>query len=178
MRRTSLSVCVLLSLAGARPNSSSFSGPEVVDAPLGAKEEIQMIAWILTGLIAGWLAGKVMKGGGYGIIMDSDYCGLHWSGHPGLDYPPAQEDLKASVRSGLDFPYLFRFGNAPLPVFTGSRFGCAWGRLAYLSPVRKVRFFSQGQYRNFGENWSIVIRRRKLCIIIKLQADFWGFSRY
>jgi len=41
-----------------------------VDAPLGAKEEIQMIAWILTGLIAGCLAGKVMKGGGYGIIMD------------------------------------------------------------------------------------------------------------
>jgi len=28
------------------------------------------LAWILTGLIAGWLAGKVMKGGGYGIVMD------------------------------------------------------------------------------------------------------------
>lgn len=27
-------------------------------------------AWIVTGLIAGWLAGKVMKGGGYGIIVD------------------------------------------------------------------------------------------------------------
>jgi len=28
------------------------------------------IVWILVGLIAGWLAGKVMKGGGYGVIVD------------------------------------------------------------------------------------------------------------
>lgn len=26
--------------------------------------------WIIVGLIAGWLAGKVMKGGGYGVIVD------------------------------------------------------------------------------------------------------------
>jgi len=26
--------------------------------------------WIIVGLIAGWLAGKVMKGGGYGPLMD------------------------------------------------------------------------------------------------------------
>jgi uncharacterized membrane protein YeaQ/YmgE (transglycosylase-associated protein family) len=26
--------------------------------------------WIIVGLIAGWLAGKVMKGGGYGVLMD------------------------------------------------------------------------------------------------------------
>ncbi|MFZ1917918.1 MAG: GlsB/YeaQ/YmgE family stress response membrane protein [Terriglobales bacterium] len=29
-----------------------------------------IFAWILTGLIAGWLAGQVMKGGGYGVLMD------------------------------------------------------------------------------------------------------------
>ncbi|MGA2094750.1 MAG: GlsB/YeaQ/YmgE family stress response membrane protein [Candidatus Acidiferrum sp.] len=29
-----------------------------------------VIAWLITGLIAGWLAGLVMKGGGYGIIVD------------------------------------------------------------------------------------------------------------
>jgi uncharacterized membrane protein YeaQ/YmgE (transglycosylase-associated protein family) len=29
-----------------------------------------VIAWIVTGLIAGWLAGQVMKGGGYGVIVD------------------------------------------------------------------------------------------------------------
>jgi uncharacterized membrane protein YeaQ/YmgE (transglycosylase-associated protein family) len=29
-----------------------------------------MIAWLVMGLIAGWLAGVVMKGGGYGIVVD------------------------------------------------------------------------------------------------------------
>ncbi|HEY1732120.1 MAG TPA: GlsB/YeaQ/YmgE family stress response membrane protein [Terriglobales bacterium] len=28
------------------------------------------IAWIVVGMIAGWLAGVVMKGGGYGILVD------------------------------------------------------------------------------------------------------------
>jgi uncharacterized membrane protein YeaQ/YmgE (transglycosylase-associated protein family) len=28
------------------------------------------IAWIVVGLIAGWLAGRVMKGGGYGVPVD------------------------------------------------------------------------------------------------------------
>src|SRR5207245_5544633 len=27
-------------------------------------------AWMLVGLIAGWLAGQVMKGGGYGVVVD------------------------------------------------------------------------------------------------------------
>jgi uncharacterized membrane protein YeaQ/YmgE (transglycosylase-associated protein family) len=26
--------------------------------------------WILVGLVAGWLTGKVMKGGGYGFLVD------------------------------------------------------------------------------------------------------------
>ena len=29
-----------------------------------------MLYWILVGLIAGWLAGLMMRGGGYGIIAD------------------------------------------------------------------------------------------------------------
>ena len=29
-----------------------------------------IITWLLVGLIAGWLAGQVMKGGGYGILVD------------------------------------------------------------------------------------------------------------
>ena len=28
------------------------------------------ITWILVGLIAGWLAGQFMKGGGYGALVD------------------------------------------------------------------------------------------------------------
>jgi uncharacterized membrane protein YeaQ/YmgE (transglycosylase-associated protein family) len=29
-----------------------------------------LIWWIVVGLIAGFLAGKVMKGGGFGVLMD------------------------------------------------------------------------------------------------------------
>ena len=29
-----------------------------------------IVAWIIVGLIAGWLAGLVMKGGGYGVVGD------------------------------------------------------------------------------------------------------------
>ena len=31
---------------------------------------VGFVAWIIVGLIAGWLAGQVMKGGGYGTIAD------------------------------------------------------------------------------------------------------------
>jgi uncharacterized membrane protein YeaQ/YmgE (transglycosylase-associated protein family) len=31
---------------------------------------MSIIAWIVLGLIAGWIAGLVMRGGGYGIIGD------------------------------------------------------------------------------------------------------------
>jgi len=29
-----------------------------------------LIWWIVVGLIAGWAAGHIMKGGGYGVVMD------------------------------------------------------------------------------------------------------------
>jgi uncharacterized membrane protein YeaQ/YmgE (transglycosylase-associated protein family) len=29
-----------------------------------------IVYWIVVGLIAGWLAGQVMKGGGYGVLVD------------------------------------------------------------------------------------------------------------
>ena len=28
------------------------------------------LAFIFVGLVAGWLAGKVMRGGGYGVLVD------------------------------------------------------------------------------------------------------------
>jgi uncharacterized membrane protein YeaQ/YmgE (transglycosylase-associated protein family) len=36
------------------------------------KEATRMgfLTWIIVGLIAGWLAGQVMKGGGYGVLVD------------------------------------------------------------------------------------------------------------
>jgi len=39
-----------------------------------------ILAWIVVGLIAGWLAGQVMKGGGYGVLVD---IGRHHSRHLG-----------------------------------------------------------------------------------------------
>jgi uncharacterized membrane protein YeaQ/YmgE (transglycosylase-associated protein family) len=29
-----------------------------------------VVYWIVVGLVAGWLAGQVMKGGGYGMVAD------------------------------------------------------------------------------------------------------------
>ena len=29
-----------------------------------------LLVWIVVGLVAGWLAGQVMKGGGYGVVAD------------------------------------------------------------------------------------------------------------
>ena len=29
-----------------------------------------ILAWVVVGLIAGWLAGQLMKGGGYGMVAD------------------------------------------------------------------------------------------------------------
>jgi uncharacterized membrane protein YeaQ/YmgE (transglycosylase-associated protein family) len=31
---------------------------------------MSLVWWIVVGLIAGWAAGKIMKGGGYGVVMD------------------------------------------------------------------------------------------------------------
>ena len=31
---------------------------------------MSILAWIILGLVAGWLAGMVMRGGGYGILGD------------------------------------------------------------------------------------------------------------
>ncbi len=46
--------------------------PPIILLPLGAKEVAPMgiLSWIIVGLIAGWLAGRVMKGGGYGMLVD------------------------------------------------------------------------------------------------------------
>jgi uncharacterized membrane protein YeaQ/YmgE (transglycosylase-associated protein family) len=57
-----------------------------------AKEEIMsFIAWIVGGLIAGWLTGKIMKGEGYGFFVDillgiaGGFLGGWIAGHIGLD---------------------------------------------------------------------------------------------
>jgi uncharacterized membrane protein YeaQ/YmgE (transglycosylase-associated protein family) len=34
------------------------------------RDGMGLLYWIVVGLIAGWLAGQVMKGGGYGVLVD------------------------------------------------------------------------------------------------------------
>lgn len=31
---------------------------------------MRLLWWVIVGLIAGWVTGKIMKGGGYGALMD------------------------------------------------------------------------------------------------------------
>jgi uncharacterized membrane protein YeaQ/YmgE (transglycosylase-associated protein family) len=47
--------------------SNSFSVDPFKDS---RRFDMGFLAWIVVGLIAGWLAGQVMKGGGYGIVVD------------------------------------------------------------------------------------------------------------
>ena len=85
------------------------------------------IAWIVVGLIAGWLAGKVMKGGGYGVLVDIilgilggvlggwvfghagnlagrrhdrvDCCGICWRRDFDLAYASPEKSLKGASHS-------------------------------------------------------------------------------
>jgi uncharacterized membrane protein YeaQ/YmgE (transglycosylase-associated protein family) len=34
------------------------------------RSTMSLLYWIVVGLVAGWLAGQVMKGGGYGLVAD------------------------------------------------------------------------------------------------------------
>jgi uncharacterized membrane protein YeaQ/YmgE (transglycosylase-associated protein family) len=34
------------------------------------REDMGIFMWVLVGLVAGWLTGKIMKGSGYGFIVD------------------------------------------------------------------------------------------------------------
>jgi uncharacterized membrane protein YeaQ/YmgE (transglycosylase-associated protein family) len=47
-----------------------------------------IIAWIIAGLIAGWAAGKIMKGSGYGVLGDIA-LGILGGILGGLDHAPA-----------------------------------------------------------------------------------------
>jgi uncharacterized membrane protein YeaQ/YmgE (transglycosylase-associated protein family) len=55
----------------ARFRSEAYSLGPIHNCGVDTKEGIVgIIAWIVVGLIAGWLAGQLMKGGGYGTVAD------------------------------------------------------------------------------------------------------------
>src|SRR5512134_1228972 len=56
------------------PSAPSSTAGGIQERPLAefAARRLVMgfLAWIVVGLIAGWLAGQVMRGGGYGVVVD------------------------------------------------------------------------------------------------------------
>jgi uncharacterized membrane protein YeaQ/YmgE (transglycosylase-associated protein family) len=50
--------------------TQSASGRFFLSALEKQEEDMGFLAWIIVGLVAGWLAGQVMKGGGYGVAVD------------------------------------------------------------------------------------------------------------
>jgi uncharacterized membrane protein YeaQ/YmgE (transglycosylase-associated protein family) len=61
--------CAILSSAIAF-RLSSFVKSEEASAESIGRNFMGILTWIIVGLIAGWLAGQVMKGGGYGVLVD------------------------------------------------------------------------------------------------------------
>lgn len=61
-----------------------------------------IIAWIIIGAVAGWVTGKLMKGSGYGFIMDmvigliGAVIGGFIATHVGIA-PPGQQGLIVSI---------------------------------------------------------------------------------
>ena len=61
-----------------------------------------ILAWIIIGIIAGWLTGKLMKGSGFGVIMDmvvgliGAVVGGFIATHVGIA-PPGQQGLIVSI---------------------------------------------------------------------------------
>jgi uncharacterized membrane protein YeaQ/YmgE (transglycosylase-associated protein family) len=52
------------------PEANRQSRPKAATSTKYKEDSMGFIAWIVVGLIAGWLAGQVMKGGGYGVLVD------------------------------------------------------------------------------------------------------------
>jgi uncharacterized membrane protein YeaQ/YmgE (transglycosylase-associated protein family) len=40
------------------------------DDKIAEEKNMQILWWIIVGLVAGWATGKIMKGAGYGVLMD------------------------------------------------------------------------------------------------------------
>jgi uncharacterized membrane protein YeaQ/YmgE (transglycosylase-associated protein family) len=61
-----------------------------------------IIAWIIIGVIAGWITGKLMKGSGYGFFMDmivgliGAVIGGFIATHVGIA-PPGQQGMIVSI---------------------------------------------------------------------------------
>jgi uncharacterized membrane protein YeaQ/YmgE (transglycosylase-associated protein family) len=83
------------------------------------------VMWMLVGLLAGWLAGVVMKGGGYGLIGDIVH-GLVGSLLGGWIF----RALGVSAGAGLLAAVVVAFVGAVLVISAGRALGRGRARLA------------------------------------------------
>jgi uncharacterized membrane protein YeaQ/YmgE (transglycosylase-associated protein family) len=63
---TTISFSIPLKTRKATPRISkqAISSQEV------RRRHMAILWWVIVGLVAGWLTGKIMKGSGYGVLMD------------------------------------------------------------------------------------------------------------
>ena len=73
---------------------------------------MSLLWWILVGLIAGWLTGKIMKGGGYGFIVDV-ILGIVGAVVGGF----IAQAIGISPQGGLIYTILIAIGGAVIVVF-------------------------------------------------------------
>ncbi len=73
---------------------------------------MHLLWWILVGLIAGWLTGKIMKGGGYGFFVDI-ILGIVGALVGGF----IAKALGISPSGGLIYTILIALGGAVIVVF-------------------------------------------------------------
>lgn len=73
---------------------------------------MHLLWWILVGLIAGWITGKLMKGGGYGFVVDV-ILGIVGAVVGGF----IAQAIGISPSGGLIYTILIAIGGAVLVVF-------------------------------------------------------------
>ena len=73
---------------------------------------MHLLWWILVGLIAGWITGKLMKGGGYGFVVDV-ILGIVGAVVGGF----IAQAIGISPSGGLIYTILIAIGGAVIVVF-------------------------------------------------------------
>ncbi len=73
---------------------------------------MHLLWWILVGLVAGWITGKLMKGGGYGFVVDV-ILGIVGAVVGGF----IAQAIGISPQGGLIYTILIAIGGAVIVVF-------------------------------------------------------------
>ena len=90
-----------------------------------------LVYWILVGLVAGWLAGQVMKGGGYGAVADI-ILGILGGVVGGWVFGMLGSEMNLSINSRhsllFEFVKVVVHQNSPAVVGFSVKYDCTWAR--------------------------------------------------